>query len=141
MSPYIAPKLTVKGKHAVELSFVGRVGIAAPTGPHWTIVSSRLMYPFRLTQVTMVFTDDALNLVRHYWLHSGEHSTSIASVPSGTNLFARESPTGYFIGRGIIKRLRCNIEVPEEGEFIKLHTHNTGTTPYDINCSALIEEL
>ena len=141
MPRYVAPKYELKDRRSVELSFVGRVTLAAPTGPHLTIVSRRIPYPFRVTQVNMVFTDDALNLVRHYWLHSSEPSTSIVAVPSGINLFSREAPLPYFIGRGIIKRLRCSVPVLETDQHIKLHTNNTGTTPYDIDCSCIIEEL
>lgn len=141
MGEYVAPKFEIRGKRTIELSFVGRVTLAAPTGPHWTIVSRSIPYPFRLTEVEMVFTDDALNLIRHYWLYSHDTNTSISDVPSGNNLFSRESPTPYFIGRGIIKRLRCSIEVPEADMFIKLHTHNLTTGPYDINASCIIEEI
>lgn len=141
MSTRPLPRMTAISKRTIELSFVGTVTLAAPTGPHWTMVSRAIPYPFRLKQVQMIFTDDALNLVRHYWLYSNAPRRSIASVPSGDNFFAREAPTPYFIGRGIIKRVRSNIEVPDTGRFILLHTHNLSPAAYAFNCSCIIEEL
>ena len=137
MSPYVAPKMDMKGKRVLEIPFVGLVA----AGAHLTLVSSPIPFPFRITELKMVYTDDAQSLVRHYWLLSPNRNVSTSSVASGSNLLARQAPTDYYIGKALAKRILCNVEVTDIPMHIKVHTLNGAPTPYYINCSCTIEEL
>lgn len=137
MSRYMAPKMTLKTKRIIEIPLVGLVA----AGAHLGLVSSPIPFPFRVTQIKMVFTDDAQNLVRYYPLVSSNRNVSTTSVSDGENLLARQSPVNYFIGKALAKTINCNVEVPETNMHLKVHTLNGAPTPYYTNVTIRIEEL
>ena len=136
MPKYIAPRFDLLEKRYVELNFESNV----LTGAHLTLVTGAISYPFRVVLAKMVFSNEANNLVRVYWLTSTDNSTSIVGVPTGDNIFGRENPTQYFVGKAIIKRLNVNVSIPERNLYIKCHIHNTLPYAYRVNNSLVIQE-
>ena len=134
---YTAPKFDLLDKRTVELNFEGLVGANA----HFTLPRAGISYPFRVLQAKMVFTNEANNLVRVYWLVSTDSSPSIVAVPTGDNVFGRENPVQYFVGKAIIKRVNANVKIPERNRYIKCHIHNTLPYAYRANNSLIIQEL
>lgn len=134
---YVAPKFTLISKRIAELPFVGTIGAAT-----WlTILTSPISYPFRIVQAKMTFTHEARNLVQYSWLISKNAGTSVTGYPSGDNIFAKETPTAYFIGNAIEKVINCNAEVPDKSTIIKLCTHNLNPYAYYINCTLMVQEM
>lgn len=134
---YVAPKFNIDDKRQVELNFEGLVG----AGAHLTLVTSKISYPFRVVLAKMIFTNEANNLVRVYWLIAGDGSTSTTSIAGGDNIFGRENPTQYFVGKAIIKRVNANVKVEERDRYIKCHIYNTLPYAYTVNNSLTIQEL
>lgn len=133
----VTPTAKLKPRRRAELNFSGTVG----AGTHLTIVSSAIPYGFRVKEAKMIFTVDANNNIRHYWLVSSEPSESTTGVPSGDNIFARENRQSYFIGKSFIRKAVTSLSYPDAPLYIKCHTWNQGAYPYVINCAINIEEL
>lgn len=132
-----APTFAMKGKRTAEIPYQGSIG----AGAFLTLLSGRITYKFRITKFKMIFDEVANNLVQHAWYISRNRNVSTTGPPSGDRLFAPESPTGIFVGRGIIRVVDTNIEVEEEGIFIKLYTYNGLGVAYPISASVTVEEL
>lgn len=132
-----APKFELFEKRTEEIPFSGTIA----AGAHLTMLSGSISYPFRVLQATMVFTNDADNNIRVYWLVSHEISTSTTAVPTGTYIFGRGSPTPYFVGKATVKRAYGNVKFEEAGLYIKCHVHNNGPYPYDFSGSITIQEV
>ena len=135
---YRAPKFELSDKRQVELNFEGLVGAGA-----WLtfVPCPRIPYPFRVVLAKMVFTNEANNLVRVYWLTSTDDNPSTTGIPTGDNIFRKENPIQYFVGKAIIKRINANVEIPERNMFIKCHINNTLPYAYRVNNSLVIQEL
>ena len=135
--PFKAPEFKMEAKRQVEISFQGNV----LAGVHLTLVKGPMNYPFKVLQVKMIFTPEANNQVRHYWLIDSSNVTSTTAVPPGTNLFEKEDPTLYFVGKAVVRVVHTDIEYEKPRRFIRCHTNNTSGLPYDVNCSIVIQEL
>lgn len=134
---YKAPKMKLEPRRVAEIPFRGTIA----AGAFDTLVSGRIGYPFRITQVKMIFTDDANNWIRHQWRVGRTRSQPATGPPSGTNIFGRESPTATFIGKAIIRVVPCNIEFPTGDRIIHFYTHNSGPYAYERNASCTIEAM
>lgn len=134
---YKAPKFELKPRRVAEIPFRGPLA----AGAHLTLLSGRIMYPFKVTQVKMIFTDEANNWIVHQWHVGRTESRPSTGPPSGENIFGRESPTASFVGKAIIRVVPCNIEFPEAGMFIQFYTFNTGPYAYEINASCTVEAM
>jgi len=132
-----APKFELAPRRVVEIPFSGPIA----AGVFDTLDSGRIMYPFRITQVKMIFTDEANNWIRHEWRVSARARQSATEPLSGRNIFGPESPTASFVGKGIIRVVPCNIEFPEGGVIIHFYTQNLGPYIYERNASVTIEEM
>ncbi len=132
-----APKFELKPRRVVEIPFRGTLA----AGTMVTLNSGRITYPFRVTKVKMIFTDEANNQVIHSVHVLGNPYTSTTQAPTGDNLFGRESPTASFVGRSIIRVVPCNVEYPEGRRYIAFFTNNTSPYAYDFNGSVTIEEI
>lgn len=132
-----APKLDLKSKRVAEIPFRGTLLAGAMV----SLNTSLITYPFRVTRVKMIFTDEANNLVIHSWHVRRSAFISTTAGPLGDNLFSREAPTATFTGRAIIRVAECNIEYPEGMRVITLYTNNTSPYAYDFNCAVTIEEM
>lgn len=132
-----APKYEPQPRRMVEIPFNGTVA----AGAYLTLVTSKIMYKYRITMVKMFFTAVANNLVQHRWYVAGAPGVSVTDWPADTNIFARESPTATFIGSSLIRQVAANVEVREEGTYIKFSTFNGLGVAYTVNGSITIEEL
>jgi len=88
----------------------------------------------------MVFRNDTGHLLRLYILVSRDTTVSTGVPPADTNVFAPFSPTAFFLGEGIIKRVTCDHLVDEEEKYVKLHAINGCAWAQTINASVTIEE-
>jgi len=132
-----APKFELAPRRVAEIPFRGTI----TAGLMRTLVSGKIMYPFRITKVKMIFTDDANNWIRHAWYTGRTRSQPTTGPPTGMNIFGRESPVADFIGKAIIMVVPCLIEFPEGGEIIHFYTNNTGPYAYERNASITIEAM
>lgn len=137
MEKFKAPTFEMVAKRVAELPFSGPIA----AGAMLSLVSGMITYPFRITRVKMIFTEDANNWIVHEWYVSANRSVSTTGRPSGVNIFGRESPVSSFIGKAIIRKVQCSIEVREGRQYIKLYTNNTGPYLYQINGTITIEEI
>ena len=134
---YKAPKFEMRPRRVAEIPFRGPIA----AGGHNTLISGRIMYPFRITQVKMIFTDDANNWIIHQWKVNRSRSQPTTGPPAGINIFGRESPTASFVGKAIIRVVPCYIEYPEGDLIIHFYTHNTSPYAYERNASITIEAM
>lgn len=134
---FTVPKFVMERKRTVDLNFSGAVA----AGAFLSIVGGSIGYPFRVVKASMVFTDDANNLIQHSWYVARDRGVSVTGPPSGSNIFGRENPTAFFVGKALVKTIVTNIEFEEVPVYVKLYTANTGTYVYTINCSLTIQEL
>lgn len=132
-----APVLDLESVKVVEIPFSGLVG----AGAQLTLVSNMITYPFRILQCKMVFDRNARNLVHHYWLYAGDREGSTTGVPSGDNIYQKETPLGYFLGESLVRTVNSAIDILEVRRFIKLHTVNGLAVGYYINASITIQEI
>lgn len=139
MARFEAPKFEAARKRVLELVFSGRVTPVAPAT--LTIVSGLITYPFRITNVKMIFTDDANNLITHQWFVATNPSVADPAAPSGTDIFLGTPPVSNFAGKAIIRNVMCNIEVRQRSTYLKLYAVSTSPYAYFVNCTITIEEL
>ena len=132
-----APKLDLKPTILAEIPFEGTVG----AGAYLTLVSGYIPHKYRVIRAKMFFTAAAANLVRHRWYVSRNVNAPTTSWPGDTNLYGRLSPTATFIGQSLIRQVTTNIEVLEEGTYLKLATFNGLGAAYQANGSITIEEI
>lgn len=134
---FTAPRFRATGKQGYEIPYSGLVAAVS----HLGISSNMITFPCRITRIKAIYTDDAQNLVRHYFIYDGNRTVSTTGVSSGINILRGVAPLGYFLGKASIKRIFVNIELPDPPTFIKVHTYNGAPTAYYINCGVSIEEL
>lgn len=132
-----APTLDLKPTVLAEIPFEGAVA----AGGYLTLVSGYIPHKYRVIKAKMFFTLAAANLVRHRWYVSRNMNAPTGDWPTDTNLYGRLSPTATFIGQSLIRQVTTNIEVLEEGTYLKLATFNGLGVAYQANASITIEEI
>lgn len=132
-----APIFKPVSKRVASIPFTGNV----LAGVWSTLLSTRITYPFRILQIKMVFSSEANNLVQHWWHTSPSLITPVQGQLTADNVFGRESPTAFFVGKSIIRIVNCSLEYPEGNLFIVLQTFNGLAIPYRLNCEIVIEEM
>ena len=132
-----APKYEPPAKRLAEIPFSGTVA----AGAYLTLVTSKIMYPYRVIRVKMFFPAVAANLVSHRWYVALNPVVSVTDWPADTNLFGRESPTATFIGQSLIRQVAANVKVEEIGTYLKFSTFNGLGVAYVANGSITIEEV
>lgn len=121
----------------VDLPFHGTIGAGATV----KIASGKINYPFKVVKAEMTFTEEANNLVQHGWYTQTNPEVTGTGVPSGVNIFGRESPVAFFAGKGTVKKIDTNIEYGQSGLYIILYTFNGCTYAYYIDASITIMQL
>ena len=134
---FVAPKYEPQPVRMAEIPFNGTV----LAGAYLTLVTSKIMYPYRVIGVKMFFPAAAANVIRHRWYVSPNPTVSVTDWPADTNLFGRESPTATFIGQSLIRQVAANVEVREIGTYIKFSTYNPSVPTYEANGAIKIEEI
>lgn len=134
---FTAPPFEVPPRRRVEVPFSGTVAALG----YLTLVSGMITYPFRIVKAKMFFTDDAFNLVEMRWFISRSSNAPTGDFPTDDNVFGRESPTAGFIGRGIVRVVDCDIEVPGGMVHLKLSAYNGNAAAYYLNGSITLEAL
>jgi hypothetical protein len=114
--------------------------ILAP-GAQNTLISSRIAVPFRIVQVKMFFTFNTNNLLRYYWLVSGDNIPSTTGIPSGNNPFSGVGTLPYFVGEGLMRKELCPYRDVDGRKYIKLHAVNGSPVAQPINASVTIQRL
>lgn len=132
----LAPSFITGGKRRIAIPFIS----AIPASVGLTLLSSRISFPFRIVEVEIIFRNDAANLVNVWILTSPNTSISITTPPPDTNVFSPFSPSAFFLGEGLIKKLAINYTPPEGENIIKVHTQNICTWPQTVNVTVTIEE-
>jgi len=132
-----APTLDLKPTLLAEIPFEGTVA----AGGYLTLVSGYIPHKYRVIRAKMFFTNVAANLVRHRWYVSRTTMAPATEWPNDTNLYGRLSPTATFIGQSLIRQVTTNVEVLEEGTYLKLATFNGLGVAYQANGSITIEEI
>lgn len=131
------PVFELLPKRQVELPYHGTVAAGATL----IIASGRITYPFKIIRAKMTFSEEANNLIRHGWYVSTSDAVTTGGIPSGINIFGRESPTAFFAGKGTIKTINTNVEYPEGNLFILLYTVNGCAYAYYIDASITIQQI
>lgn len=131
-----APSFISGGKRRIAIPFSS--AIAASVG--LTLVSGRIGFPFRIVEVEIVFRDDTANLMQIWVLTSSNTSISVMTPPPDNNVFSPFSPSGFFLGEALVKRLSINYMPLEGDDIIKVHAQNVCTWPQTVNVSVTIEE-
>lgn len=131
----IVPRYEPRRIRTVEIPFYGRVLATS----YLTLISGRLMHPYKIVRVKMFFTAVAANLVQHRWYVSGSSTVPTADWPTDENIFGRESPTATFVGSSLIRQVSCDIKVEDVGTYLKLGTYNGLGEPYYANGAITIE--
>jgi len=132
-----APKLDLKPTLLAEIPFEGAVAALG----YLTLVSGYIPHKYRVIRAKMFFTAAAANLVRHRWYVGRNMNAPTADWPTDTNLYGRLSPTATFIGQSLIRQVTTNVEVLEEGTYLKLGTYNGTGAAYQANGAITIEEI
>jgi len=132
-----APKLDLKPTLLAEIPFQGTVA----AGAYLTLVSGYIPHKYRVIRAKMFFTAAAANLVRHRWAVSRNRNAPTTGFPVDRNLYGRLSPTATFVGQSLIRQVTTNIEILEEGTYLKFSTHNGTGAAYIANGSITIEEI
>jgi len=132
-----APTLDLKPTILAEIPFEG----AVLAGGYLTLVSGYIPYKYRVIRAKMFFTAAASNLVRHRWYVGRSPNAPTGDWPTDTNLYGRLSPTATFIGWSLVRQVTTNVEVLEEGTYIKFATLNGLGVAYQANGSITIEEI
>lgn len=137
ISTFKVPEFKLVSKRVSEIPFSGSIGTLT-----WlTLLSTKIPYPFRVVQAKMIFPDAANSLVRHYWHVSPTPVSSTTQELLIENIFGRESPNPFFIGKAVIKTVNCSVEYPAGNLYLILHTYNGLPIAYIINCSIVIQEM
>jgi hypothetical protein len=134
---FTPPKLNLKPTTRAEIPFHGSVA----AGGYLTLVSGYIIFPFRVVKAKMEFLHDARQLVEYRWYVSRDTNTPTTGWPTDTNLYGRLSPNAGFRGQGVMREVPQNIEVHEEGTYLKMSVYNGLGLAYYANGSITIEEI
>lgn len=124
-------------KRQVEIPF----SISVPNLGYRTLVTSKLMYAYRVVRVKMFFLAAAASLVEHRWYVAGSPTTSTTDWPADTLLHGRESPAAGFVGQSLIRQCEIGVDVHDVGTYIKFSTYNGSGAAYVANGAITLEEL
>jgi len=132
-----APTYEPKAKRQVEIPF----HISVPAGAYRTLVTSKIMYKYRVVRVKMFLLAAAASLVEHRWYVATNPTTSVTDWPADTLLHGRESPAAGFVGQSLVRQAEIGVDVREEGTYIKFSTLNGSGAAYVANGAITLEEL
>lgn len=131
------PRYVPVDKRQVELNFHGTVA----AGARATVITSHIMYKYRILQAKMIFTPDANNNIQVSWYVSTNESISATAPPSGQNIFGRENPLNYFVGDNLVRIPNCNVKIEAKGTILKCHVLNNGGAAFVFNNAIIIQEI
>lgn len=132
MSPLI---ITLKPTYEIPLS--GVIAATAQGG----VASARLRKPFRIHDIIINFGDDHADAVLHYFLTSTNKNISTTNISIGDNVVPAESPTPYYIGHAVLRRVKIIKEFKAGRRFLKVHVVNNNAYAITFNVSFIIEEI
>ena len=106
-----------------------------------TIVSERINFPFRITQIIVGFPPGTNRLVRIKIFVAADDSAPTSGEPEGVNIFAQYGQRDYVTGDAAMLRFPHMIDVPERGMWIKVYANNLDTYSHTIDVHVTIERL
>lgn len=124
-------------KPSYEIPLVGVVGANAQTA----FISGRITVPFRVNGIVIVFGDDHVDNVLHYFLTDDTQNISTTSISTGDHLIPISYPNRYFIGHSMIRRVHIIREFPEGGLILKCHVVNNNAYQITVNAAIVVEEI
>lgn len=133
-----APQLQFKEKLQFSIPFAQDT---LNTGAQNTLISDYLPFPFRIIEVKMLFGFTTGNLLRYYWLVSGNNTGSTTGIPTGDNPFAYSGTVPYFVGEGIIRKEPCRYKDDTGKKYIKLHAVNNSGVAQAVAASIVIQKV
>jgi len=132
------PPLNLTTKRRFTIPLMGTVGAGPAVG--LTVVAGPITFPFRVVGAEIVFRNDTANLLQIYLLIANNQNTSTGTPPPDRNLFSPNTPTAYFLGESLIKRVVCDSTSAEDEIYIKAHAVNGCAYPQMVNVTVEIEE-
>lgn len=124
-------------KPTYEIPLIGVVGANAQQG----FTSGRITFPFRINGIVVIFGDDHIDNVLHYFLTDETNNVSAANISTGDNVIPPASPTPYFIGHSMIRKIRFIKDFPEGDLFLKVHVVNGNAWAINVNIAFIIEAI
>jgi hypothetical protein len=110
-------------------------------GTNNTIIAGQISFRYRITEVEIVFQDNANNQLLVYVLVSKNSNISTTTVPPDYNIFSEFATTPYIVGEGMIKHIDVNHEVEDGEVYIKIYASNLNTYAQVVNVTVKIEEV
>lgn len=129
--------ITVELKPSYEVPLVGVCGANAQTA----IVSGVIVNAFRINGAVVIFGDDHIDNVLHYLLVGDTNNISTTNISEGNNIIPPPSPSRFFIGHSMIRKIHVIREYPKGDKYIKCHVVNNNAYAININSSIIIEEV
>ena len=131
------PDLLTRTQRVVEIPF----NAVVPAGGRVTLISSLIVYPFRILRIKMVFDENSQNLLSLRWFIATNASSSATGPPAGDDITATESPTPYFIGNNLIITANINQDYPTDRHYIKMYAENANAVAVVANATVILQSL
>jgi len=106
-----------------------------------TIVSERIMFPFRIHRISAGFAPGTNRLMLIKIFVAADDSAPASGEPEGVNIFAQYGQRDYITGDDELLEFPHQIEVPERGMWIKVYANNLDTYSHTIDVHITIERL
>ena len=133
----IIPPFKGADKRIMEMNF-SDVVLAGAT---LCLCAGPVPFPFALSLVKMIFTDDANNWIKLNWYVCDSYQPRTTTSPSGTNPFSQAGAGGGFYGVAIERVAYSNMKFPEPGKYIALLIESVSPYDYRMNASAIATEV
>jgi ribosomal protein S16 len=101
--------------------------------------SFRIDSKFKLKKVRASFPPGTNRTVKIRFYISGDDSTPINALPTGTSVLGMYSPNDFIVGDDDWKEQEVNIDINEKGYFIKVSAENTDTVNHTIDASVTLD--
>lgn len=124
-------------KPSYEVPLIGLIGANAQGG----IASDIIDVPFRINGLVIVFGDDHVDNVLHYFLVDDTNSVDTTAMSTGRNIISPRSPYPYFIGHSMIRGIKVIREFPEGNYYLKVHVVNNNAYQIQVNVYVIVEEI
>lgn len=124
-------------KPTYEIPLIGVVGAAAQLG----FRSDKIDISFRINGLKIIFGDDHIDNVLHYFLIGTTDALSAVALSEGTNIFGERAFTPWFIGHSMIRYIKFVKEYPQADRWLKVHVVNNNVYAIQVNASVIVEEI
>src|SRR3990167_8832100 len=106
-----------------------------------TLVSSRILFPFRLKRIDCYFPQGTNRLNQLSFYVSSDSGAPTTEITDEFNVLTARGNITYLVGNDERREIHHEIDFPERGMYVKVHANNTDGVEHTIDATITIARI